>query len=103
MLKDSISVKDVINILNEVVEKDPEAANSLFGHRVECNKKIADHPTIQVSMYPPDNTPKIGIIGILNGMFGIQKDGFGALAAEVDDNGKIIQFVETPDRDYEEY
>lgn len=89
------------NILNEVVEKDPEAANNLFGHRVECNKKIADHPTIQVSMYPPDNIPKIGIIGILNGMFGIRKNGFGALAAEIDDNNKIIRFVETPESNSE--
>lgn len=82
MLKDSVTIDDVIELLNDAFTKDPEAMNDLALSRVTCNEVLADHPTIQVGKF--GNEYKVGIIGILNGIFGMADDGFGAIAGDFD-------------------
>ena len=96
MLKETITIQDVCDLLNELLEKDRYCINSLLFTRVTCNKAIADHPTVQVQQYKNDKLPAVGLIGIINGLFGIREDGMGAFCAEVDDNGELITFKPTP-------
>lgn len=82
-----------VALLNEVLEKDPELAECLVEGRFPCNDAIAEHPTIQVGLYTEDGkfdnvngVPRVGILGILNGLCGAYDDGpmkdCGAVCAE---------------------
>jgi len=97
MIKERISIQDVCNLLNEMLDLDYEATSNLIACRVECNEKIEKHPTIQVQKLDQNAPSKVGIIGVLNGMFGIREDGMGAIALEIDDDKRIIGFKPTPD------
>lgn len=93
MIKKSIHQSDVVELLNEALLKDPECLKALFEHRVPCNSAIAHHPTIQVQQHKGQKVPAVGLLGILNGLFGIGEDGFGAFAMEIDEEGNISKFL----------
>lgn len=82
MLKDSVTIDDVIELLNGAIEMDSEAINNLVKSRVTCNELLADHPTIQAGKFGDEY--KVGLIGILNGIFGSADDGWGAIAGDFD-------------------
>jgi hypothetical protein len=86
-IKQEISIQDVIDVLNQAVALDKDAVEALVEHRVPCNSYLADHPTIQVTQ-----DHKIGLLGILNGLFGADADGWGAIAAVFGDGLKPIKF-----------
>lgn len=81
-IQESISTEHVIAVLNEALAIDGSAIKALCELRVPCNKELADHPTIQVMANKEGTEFKVGFIGILNGLFGISSDGWGAIAAE---------------------
>lgn len=97
-MKKSITVQDVCDFLNEILKLDPECTKSLVTKRVKCNKAISDHPTIQVQQSSALYPDKVGILGILNGMFGVRGDGVGPICAELDGNNKIVCFKKTPEK-----
>lgn len=87
MIQKSITIEHAVAVLNEALELDPDAVSELVGHRVSCNERLAEHPTIQVWV------DKVGILGILNGLFGADSQGFGAIAADIEDEtGKVTGF-----------
>jgi hypothetical protein len=92
MLKETVSAQDVCDLLNELLLLDPICVNNLISNRVECNESIANHPTAQVHQYIDDESPKIGLLGVLNGLFGTGEDGRGILFCEVDLIGRIKEF-----------
>ena len=98
MLKQSITPSDVCDLLNELLKLDYDCANELVSYRQQCNESVAAHQSIQVQQYKDDPFPKVGIVGVLNGMFGIRDDGMGAICFEID-NGKILGFKITPPTD----
>lgn len=79
MIHDPCSLDQAISILNELVAADPIAMRNLIENRVPCNEGLAEHPTAQVGFH--DNEYRIGLLGVLNGIFGIHEDGNGALCA----------------------
>ena len=89
-------VKRAIAFLNDALERDPDAITRLFNARVECNEKMINHPTIQVGVY--DDEFKLGVLGLINGLFGYKRGGIGA-EGEVDTSTKrftrIRRFVDT--------
>lgn len=93
MLKTSCSVDAAITLLNDLLERDPEALHTLMETRVPCNDALADHPTVQVGTRE-DGTAEVGILGILNGMFGVDSRGRGAIASLYND-GKLIGFIKS--------
>jgi len=93
MIKENVSLSDVCKLLNELIVLDRNCAESLVSQRVACNDAVADHPTIMVD--DSQGTTSIGLLGVLNGIFGIHENGFGALCVEFD-NGKLICFKPTP-------
>ena len=97
----NISVADVVNYLNDLLIIDPIAINGLFSLRISCNAEMRDHPTIQVGTLGK-TFGIVGIIGILNGLFGTDKNKWGHISANYDD-GKIICFRELSEHQTTEY
>lgn len=90
MINESITIEDALRVLNEAVKADREAMQALIDARVLCNDKLGKHPTIQVGRM--DGCLRVGILGLLNGLFGTAEDGWGAIAAVFDDDGTITEF-----------
>ncbi|HBC94229.1 MAG TPA: hypothetical protein DCZ10_15375 [Pelotomaculum sp.] len=84
MLKESVTIEDAIELLNDAFSKDPDAMHELVTTRFSCNEVLADHQTIQVWSNKEKNDFKVGIIGLLNGIFGTADDGWGAIASDFD-------------------
>ena len=74
-----------VNTLNELLEIDRAAIEELITTRVGCNAFIAKHPTVQVREESGQETHKnaytMSALGLLNGLVGIQKDGWGYIAS----------------------
>ena len=84
-------VQYAVEVLNSALEADPRAIETLIGLRVPVNVELRDHPTIQVSSVPYQGS-MMGLLGILEGIFGIDEEGMGAIEMEVDEQGWIQYF-----------
>jgi hypothetical protein len=84
MLHDPCSISHAVAVLNEAAAADPMALAALIAARVECNDALAAHPSIQVGPGESGGPPVVGLLGILNGIFGNAADGWGAIAAVYD-------------------
>ena len=93
MNRDSITIEETVEFLNSMFKTDPTATHLLFSCRVTCNEDLADHPSIQVRC-EGDNC-SVGVIGLLNGLFGTNKEGWGFIASvyDVDDDGKPTSLI----------
>ena len=91
MVKDSVTIKEMVDFLNELLEYDSYAISALFSTRIMCNRYLADHESVQVRQLGEDAF-QVGMIGIINGLFGIDQNGWGHIAADYD-NGKITKFT----------
>lgn len=89
----SVTVSEVVGLLNELLRLDPEAMHNLVEGRVQCNEAIADHPTVQVSgrVNGDGTTYEFGILGLLNGLFGVDEKSYGAISASYEE-GKLVEF-----------
>ena len=95
-IKQSISVEDAINLLNELLVLDNNAVGALVANRVPCNEGIAEHYSVQVEKR--NGGFNVGLLGILNGLFGVDGDVWGAITSEFD-CGNIIRFRRTSSND----
>ena len=95
-IKQSITVQDICVLLNEMLVLDYSCVHSLVMHRVICNEEIEDHETIQVQQHKNDEHCKVGMIGILNGVFGIEK-GRCPICYEIED-GRILKFKQSQNK-----
>ena len=86
----------IIGRLNEMLEADPEAISNLMSHRTPCNEVLAAHPTVQVGTMA--GTPRVGLLGLLNGLVGVIQDGpkknYGLITAIVEE-GRVLRFERT--------
>jgi len=89
MLKETVTVDEVIEFLNEVLAIDGDAICNLVETRVACNAALANHPTVQVS--PQDGNYTVGLLGILNGIFGTDEDGRGPIVATF--NSTAVKYI----------
>ena len=89
MTDEVVSVDQVIELLNELVEIDAPAIAALIANRVPCNQSLADHPTVQVGAQ--HGGFHVGVLGVLNGLFGTDERGRGLITAEFVD-GNLISF-----------
>lgn len=88
-MRRTINIEQVIKFLNSALETDPAAVTDLVEARVGCSQKLADHPTIQVEAALGGYW--VGPLGVLNGLFGVDADGWGPIAADFD-KYKIVRF-----------
>jgi len=79
-IRDSVTLNEVVDLLNSMLELDKETTQRLVETRIVCNQKLADHPTIQVSSYRVEGQHHVGLLGVLNGLFGVDEDLYGGLA-----------------------
>jgi len=97
MIKKEITVNNAINCLNEIFKHDPEAVALLVKNRIPCNKALAAHESVQVRENC-DGKFSVGILGILNGLFGADEKGYGPIAAVCEKDGTITSFQRYGDR-----
>ncbi len=101
MIREQINIAHVLNVLNEALRADPKGMAALIEARVPCNKKLSRHPTIQVLQTDADDPNKgyiFGVLGLLNGLFGMDHGGMGCIAAKFDDDGNLLQFFDGGNR-----
>ena len=91
----STAIDDILRVMNEALDADPEAITKLVEKRVECNQKLVEHPTIRCAKSHPFQSHTIGLMGILNGIAGEGQPGFGPICASVSE-GRIVGFMRTP-------
>lgn len=91
-LKQRISIGEMIDFLNSLLKIDYYAVYGLFTTRSFCNDEMAHHSTVQV-LEREGNFGReyfVGVLGILNGMFGIDSRGFGPITAIYDEPGETL-------------
>jgi hypothetical protein len=84
--KESITIDHAIAVLNRMLEADPAATRELILTHISCNEDLSNDPTIQVRSYKvqeDDPAYSVGILGLLNGLFGVDEGGWGPITANV--------------------
>jgi hypothetical protein len=100
MAKFKTHLDTAIDVLNRALAADPVAMAMLFGFRTPCNEALANDPTIQVSNYRGEgNQNLVGPLGVINGLFGIDSRGWGRIQMLVNDDGTIVRFERTVQRE----
>lgn len=89
MIKESVTPQGTVDFLNKLLKIDSSAIGNIFGFRVPCNCDLADHPTVQVGC--EKDCCQVGVVGVLNGLFGTHESGWGCIAIDVD-NGVVKGF-----------
>lgn len=89
----TVTVEQAVKILNDALARDGQAINALLEHRVPCNASLAEHPTIQVGYRTDQITTEVGLLGIINGLFGVDDEQWDFIAAEIDEQGVAQRFV----------
>ncbi len=79
MIKGTLTIEEAVELLNEMARLDPKATERLISQRIACNEALAKHPTVQVHDGKGGNS--VGMLGVVNGMFGVDDEGWGAVAA----------------------
>lgn len=96
-----------IEVLNSALIADTKAVRNLVEHRVPCNKALADHPTIQAVVERVSTTSgaatlvdkyTVGMLGILNGLIGVDVNAQGYVQAIFDGNDAthLVTFALNP-------
>jgi hypothetical protein len=117
----------VVEVLNRALEADPDAINELFDYHVPCNDKLAGDPAVQVKVeyglsgyrvwcndkLARDSAVKvkveykfagpkqtIGILGLINGLLGVDENGWGYVRAVYDTVQKKIVMFELSEKTF---
>lgn len=93
----AITADHAVDILNELLALDPVALTALVERRWACNEALADHPTCQVVKNPQGLS--VGLLGVLNALFGADDEGRGQLCIVNDADGSITKFARITARD----
>lgn len=91
---ETISIEQTIDMLNELVNLDRNAVLNLIINRVPCNQGIADHYSVQIQR-EDDGSFSVGLMGVINGLFGINAYGAGNIRYVLQ-NGELIRFERNP-------
>ena len=92
MIYDAISIRQAVAVLNDLVKTDRDAMRRLIQQRVPCNEAMLNHPTAQALKINEGDEPTIGLLGVLNALFGIDAEGWGPIAAVFDGMGTLESF-----------
>lgn len=99
--RESVTIDDTISLLNDALKLDPSALKALVEQRVPCNSALHNHSTIQTGHispfdYPLQGGPEgIGLLGVINGLFGVDSEGWRPVSAVFDDDGTLTRFQRT--------
>lgn len=93
-----VTLREVIHLLNNLIALDPIAVKNLVENRVVCNESLCEHETVQTMFDPERKVCLVGVLGVINGLFGVYDDGpkkgYGAIEAVYSDDKdeKILRF-----------
>lgn len=94
MTIDELIARRTISLMNDAIDCDREAVEKLVEARVECNDELAEHETIQTGDYHEPGKNSVGLLGILNGIVGVDEENWGCIAASYDsETKKLIRFT----------
>jgi len=77
--------------LNDLLEKDPEAVQSLLENRIPTNREVAESESFVVKANGTEEGyehPRIGLLGVLNGLLGPSQK----IGAVLEENGSVREF-----------
>lgn len=94
MIKEAITPQEVVDLLNDALNKDPEAVTALVYQRIPCNRSLAEHQSIQVDEKKVGQY-EVGLLGIINGLFGTHENGQGPITALSKGGREITKFMLT--------
>jgi len=88
---------NAVKILNEALELEPDVIRRMFYFKFCVGPGLVEHPTIQV--LKADNVRDfdihtLGVLGLINGLFGIRADGYGRITGIYED-GVLVRFEST--------
>ena len=92
-LRHAVNPQTVVDILNHALSVDHRAMQGLFEVRIQCTEALANHPTIQVATENVDDPAmrhSVGLLGILNGLFGVDSKGYGPISCVFSTEDKHI-------------
>lgn len=92
-IEEQLPADEAIAVLNRIHAADPSVLPALIAHRVPCNETVADDPTVQVGKQ--GDGWEVGLLGIVNGFFGVDERTWGFIAAVYDDDGVLTHFRRT--------
>jgi len=82
-------VTKAIDVLNDALSRDPEAMTRLVNLRVPCRKELGQHSTIRIQRLGDEH--RVGILGLINGIFGDWPSGVIGAEGPLDDAGHFIR------------
>ena len=91
----------LIERLNALIEEPAIRldVDALMKFELSCSDRTTAHPTIQTHQAAPDAPPVLRLLGLLNGACGTIPEGrfqgWGFIAAEYDDDDKLVRFLRT--------
>jgi hypothetical protein len=88
-LKNTVTLDEAIAYLNDLLQCDQRAITELAITRVSCNDLLRDHETAQIHV-DGNQQNFIGLLGVINGLFGVDENGFGSIAAIVSPKKKLV-------------
>lgn len=86
-----LTIEHILSVLNRALEVDPAAMQSLLANRVPCNDALLSDLTIQCTGYPPT----VGVLGLINGICGVDEHNIGPIAAVLSAQGTLKRFERT--------
>jgi len=96
-IKASITPDDAVDLLNNMLLRDPGATAILIGSRHQVNAAMDAHPTL-ITQETKEGVPTLGLLGVLNGLFGFDEvHQRGVIVAVYDDNDRLDRFVRGDD------
>lgn len=88
MLQTQVTLNEAISYLNELIELDRITIQSLSRKAAKCNEALAEHPAVQVGTHKGGTY--VGLLGVLNGLFGVDEDGWGSIVFVYED-GRLVK------------
>lgn len=79
-----VTIDDVVKFLNNWVENDRTTVERLIHNHVSCLDWTSNHPSIQVVVDSTTGRARVGVVGLLNGLFGVNEEGLGPISAVFD-------------------
>lgn len=82
-------ITKAVRILNEALDLDPEAMTRIINLRVPCDRNLGKHPSIRIHRLGDEH--RIGILGLINGIFDDWPSGAIGAEGQLDDAGHFIR------------
>lgn len=85
-----VSVKDVVTRLNLLLKKDPDTVQRLVEKKVRASPELVQAPDMPI--LDGRGTPKLGVVDLLNAIFGVDLKGYGPVMPCYNENERLVSF-----------